>query len=161
MPSKSPPSATSQRCNSCFQTKPIEEFRRRNRTGEGRHRTCNCCHSLAEKKRRSLKRQRLNKKQLAKTLTAIKNERSDRQVKVLCGEIASRFGGLDGLVEAWHHCLDTDLERGGYAAFRHIAALVRLLQYNEGNKPNYGAMSDEQLETAIWELGGPLPEWEE
>ena len=106
--------------------------------------------------RRALKRQRVNKKELTRTLTAIKNERSDRQVKVLCGEIAERFGGLDGLVEAWHHSLDTDLEKGGYAAFRHIAALVRLLQYTEDNKPNYGAMSDEELESAILELGGPL-----
>lgn len=161
MPSQQPPTAEYRRCVSCFEIKPQEEFRRRHSDRAVRMGQCRQCHNDSERLRRSLKRQRVNKKQLAKTLTAIKNERSDRQVKVLCGEIAGRFGGLDGLVEAWHHCLDTDLERGGYASFRHIAALIRLLQYTEDNKPNYGAMSDEEIETAIWQLGGPLPEWED
>ena len=95
---------------------------------------------------------------MAKMLTAIKNQRSDLGVKGLCREMASRFGGVDGIVEHWHRSLDTDLAKGGYAAFRHLAAILRLSQYCEQNKPNYGAMSDEDLEGAIWALGGPLPD---
>ena len=48
--------------------------------------------------------------------------------------------------------------KGGIAAFRHLAAILRLSQYCEQNKPNYGAMSGEDLEGAIWALGGPLPD---
>ena len=55
------------------------------------------------------------------------------------------------------HCGNSAFCHKQYAAYLHIAALVRLLQYTEANKPNYGAMSDEELESAIWELGGPLP----
>jgi len=95
---------------------------------------------------------------MAKLLTAIKNQRSDLGVKGLCREMASRFGGVDGIVEHWHRSLDTDLAKGGYAAFRHLAAILRLSQYCEQNKPNYGVMSDEDLEGAIWALGGPLPD---
>jgi len=95
---------------------------------------------------------------MAKLLTAIKNQRSDLGVKGLCREMAARFGGVDGIVEHWHRSLDTDLAKGGFAAFRHLAAILRLSQYCEQNKPNYGAMSDEDLEGAIWALGGPLPD---
>ena len=50
--------------------------------------------------------------------------------------------------------LDQDLGRGSYAAFRHLEAILRLTQYCEQNRPNYGAMTDEELERAIGELGG-------
>ena len=42
----------------------------------------------------------------------------------------------------------------GIAAFRHQEAILRLTQYCEQNRPDYGAMTDEELERAIGELGG-------
>ena len=153
MPCHSDLFAECRRCTSCFQIKPLIEFRRRHSGRPDRLWQCRDCHNQAERQRRALRWQRLSRKQLSQTLTAIKNQQSDRQVKALCGEIAGVFGGLDGLVEAWQQSMSKDLERGGFAAFRHIAALVRLLQYTEDNKPNYGAMSDEELESAIWESG--------
>ena len=33
----------------------------------------------------------------------------------------------------------------GNAAFRHISAMIRLLQYYEENKPDYSTMSDEEV----------------
>ena len=145
MPSKSTPISTSQRCSICFETKPQSEFRRRYRDRPDRVRQCRECHNDSERLRRGLKRERLNKKELAKTLTALKNEQADRKVKVLCCEMAHRFGGMDGIIDAWQQSLDKDLEQGGYAAFRHISAMIRLLQYYEENKTNYGVMSDEEL----------------
>ena len=145
MPSKSAPINTSQRCSICFEIKPQSEFRRRYRDRPDRVRQCRECHNDSERLRRGLKRERLNKKELAKTLTALKNEQADRKVKVLCCEMAQRFGGMDGIIEAWQQSLDKDLEQGGYKAFRHISAMIRLLQYYEENKPNYGVMSDEEL----------------
>ena len=97
---------------------------------------------------------------MSKMLTAVKNQRSDLQVKALCREMAGQFGGVAGIVEAWHRSLDADLEKGGYPAFRQLAAIMRLSQYCERNKPNYRTMSDEELESALWALGGPLPDGE-
>jgi hypothetical protein len=91
---------------------------------------------------------------LAKALTKVKNQRSDLQVKALCREMVERFGGLKGIAEAWGRSLDQDLNRGGYAAFRHLEAILRLTQYCEQNRPDYGAMTDEELERAIGKLGG-------
>ena len=145
MPSKSAPISTSQRCSICFEIKPQSEFRRRYRDRPDRVRQCRRCHNDSERLRRGLKRERLNKKELSKTLTALKNEQSDRKVKVLCCEMAQRFGGMNGIIEAWQQSLDKDLQQGGYAAFRHISAMIRLLQYYEENKPDYSTMSDEEL----------------
>jgi hypothetical protein len=153
-----PDPAESRLCRDCLLPKPIEDFRLRYRDRPLRLRQCRECHNRAESVRRSAHRDRLNRRQMAKLLTAIKNQRSDLGVKALCREMASRFGGVEGIVEHWHRSLDTDLAKGGYAAFRHLAAILRLSQYCEQNKPNYGTMSDEELEGAIWALGGPLPE---
>ena len=68
--------------------------------------------------------------------------------------MVERFGGLKGIAEAWGRSLDLDLIRGGYAAFRHLEAVLRLIQYCEQNRPDYGAMADEELERAMGELGG-------
>ncbi len=145
-------------CEHCLVPKPLAEFRLRHRAGQIRMWQCRECHNTAERIRRAARRDRLNRRQMAKMLTAVKNQRSDLQVKALCREMAVRFGGIAGIVEAWHRTLDADLEKGGYPAVRNLAAIMRLSQYCEQNKPNYGAMSDEDLEGAIWALGGPLPD---
>ena len=119
-------------------------------------RQCRDCHNRAERVRRAVRRNRLNRRQTSKLLTAIKNQRSDLGVKALCRDMAARFGGVDGIVEKWHRSLDADLPKGGYAAFRHLAAIIRLSQYCERNKPDYGAMTDDELEQAIIALGGTV-----
>ena len=98
----------------------------------------------------------MSRKELAKALTKVKNQRADLQVKALCREMVERFGGLKGIAEAWSRSLDQDLGRGGYAAFRHLEAILRITKYCEQNRPSYGAMTDEELERAIGELGGQL-----
>jgi hypothetical protein len=70
--------------------------------------------------------------------------------------MVERFGGLKGIADAWGRSLDQDLGRGSYAAFRHLEAILRITQYCEQNRPDYGAMTDEELERAIAELGGQL-----
>lgn len=148
--------AQSRLCRDCLLPKPIEDFRLRFRDRPVRLRQCRECHNRAEFIRRSTNRDRLNRQQMAKLLTALKNQRSDLGVKALCRDMAARFGGVDGVVAHWHRSLDADLQKGGYAAFRHLAAILRLTQYCEQNKPDYGAISEEELEEAIWALGGPL-----
>jgi hypothetical protein len=55
------------------------------------------------------------------------------------------YGGTEGFVKAWLGCLHGDLAKGGFAALRHLEAVIRLVQYCEANKPNYRQMTDEQL----------------
>ena len=160
VPSQPAEISGSRLCEHCLVPKPLEEFRLRHRAGQIRMRQCRDCHNTAERMRRAAWRDRLNRRQMGKMLTAVKNQRSDLQVKALCREMAGRLGGVAGIVEAWHRSLDTDLEKGGYPAFRHLAAIMRLSQYCDRNKPDYKTMSDEELESALWALGGPLPDSE-
>ncbi len=154
-----PPDSTDLRlCICCLLPKPLEEFRRRYRGRPTRLSQCRDCHNEAERLRRTIRQERLGKRQVAKALTAIKSRRSDAQVKAVCREMVGRFGGVPGIVTAWHRTLDKDLARGGVAALRHLSAILRLTQYCERNRPNYGAMSDEELEGAILSLGGSLPD---
>jgi uncharacterized protein YlaI len=143
-------------CNHCLDRKPVEDFRRRYRNQPLRLSQCRDCHNRVERERRAAHRQKMTRKELAKALTKVKKQRSDLQVKALCREMVERFGGLKGIAEAWGRSLDQDLSRGGYAAFRHLEAILRLTQYCEQNRPDYGSMTDEELERAIGELGGQL-----
>jgi len=158
MTSQSAPSPDTTRiCNHCLDRKPVEDFRLRYRNQPLRLSQCRDCHNRVERERRAAHRQKMTRKELAKALTKVKNQRSDLQVKALCREMVERFGGLKGIADAWGRSLNQDLSRGGYAAFRHLEAILRLTQYCEQNRPDYGAMTDEELERAIGELGG-LPE---
>jgi hypothetical protein len=72
--------------------------------------------------------------------------------------MVGRFGGVSGFLDAWMRSVARDMETGGHAAYRHLAAVLRLTQYCEQNRPDYRAMSDEELEAAIEAMGGPLPD---
>lgn len=146
MTSQSPPAPAATRiCNHCLDRKPIEDFRLRYRNQPLRLSQCRDCHNRVERERRAAQRQKLNRKELGKALTRVKNQRSDLQVKAVCREMAGRFGGVQGIVDAWGRSLGHDLKAGGYAAFRHLQAILRLTQYCEQHRPDYGAMSDEEL----------------
>jgi len=151
-------SAPHRLCTVCQSAKPIEDFRRRHRDRPARLSQCRECHNEAERLRQSFRRERVGRREMAKALTALKNQQSDAQVRAICGEMARRFGGTAGFLDAWQRTLDKDLAKGGIAALRHLSAILRLTQYCEQNKPNYGAMSDEELEVAILALGGSLPD---
>ena len=135
-------------CRDCGCRKPDSEFRLRRTGGTARLNQCRSCHNQAERLRCAANRSKRDRKMLSKTLTALKNERSDRQVRLLCEEITATFGGPSGLVEAWHRCLAQDLPKGGFPAFRHIAAVIRLAQYCEQNRPDLSQLSEEELKAA-------------
>lgn len=146
MTSKSLPAPDGHRlCASCHSAKPIEDFRRRYRDQPARLFQCRACHNQAERMRRLTRRGRVNQRELKKALTSLKNQQSDARVRAVTEEMALRFGGVAGIVDAWRAALEKDLAKGGLAAFRHLAAIMRLTQYCEQSRPDYGAISDEEL----------------
>ncbi len=145
-------SSVTRLCEHCLLRRPLHEFRRRHAGGNQRLSQCRDCHNAAERVRRGLTRAKATRSQLAKSLTKLRHRRTDLQLKGLGREMVGVFGGVSGIVEEWRRCLHEDLARGGYAAFRHLQALLRLIEYHEQNKPDYGAMSDEQLEMVCAQL---------
>ena len=141
------------RCRCCSTVKPEQEFRRRWRDRDVRVRQCRCCHNLAEGLRRSAGRAATRNRSLRKAITRLRHAASPRLFAKICGNLVSDFGGPERFLAAWRDCLQRDLSRGGFAAFRHFDCVVRLAEFCESNRPNYGCWTDEQIESAIAAFG--------
>jgi hypothetical protein len=132
-------------CRDCGLQKEISQFRQRRAEGPEKVHQCRDCHALAERLRRRAKRARETRKEANHQLAQLKRAKSDLQVVAVCDAMVRGFGGINGFQRAWAGVLDRDLQKGGFAALRHIEAVIRLVQYCEANKPNYKQMTDEQL----------------
>lgn len=146
------PAAPTRLCESCFHTRPLTEFRRRKRGSEHRVRQCRQCHNEFERYRRAAVRARLSKRKMARDLSRVRDASSSNRVKALCAEVVRGYGGAEGFAKAWIACLHGDLQRGGFAAIRHLEATIRLIQHCEQDRPNYSQMSDEELEAMLASL---------
>ena len=136
-------------CESCLLTRPIADFRRRRATAGQRMRQCRQCHNAAERCRRAALRSKSSKRQMALHLGRLRDAASANRVRALCGEMVLGYGGAEGFANAWRACLQRDLERGGFAALRHLEATIRLIQHCEQNRPDYSQWTDDELRGAI------------
>lgn len=132
-------------CRDCGETKPATEFRLRCAGGATRTRQCRACHCRAEKLRRQAKRSRQHRQAVNRELARIKRAKSARQIGAVCGELIGAFGGPEGFSAAWQACLQVDLARGGYAALRHLEAVLRLIQHCETLPRPASELSDKEL----------------
>ena len=77
----------------------------------------------------------------------------------VCLDLCRQFGGTDGLLRMWTEAMENDMAAGGFKAYRHIASILRLMEYCEGqevDKPDYSQMSDEELLAQWASLTGDL-----
>lgn len=137
--------ATIRRCESCLTQRPLEEFRRRYRGRESRVRCCRQCHNLRERHRRAGIRNRSRRSRMSRSMTDLKNCTAAARVPAFCAEMVQHLGGADGFLNAWKDCIERDLEKGGLPAFRHLAVLLRFMEYCEPEPVDYSLMSDEEL----------------
>ena len=77
-------------------------------------------------------------------LARLKQVKSAHQVALVREAMISAFGGLDGFSHAWTACLDRDLKRGGFAALRHLEAMLRRIRHCEDLRPIYGYILDDE-----------------
>ena len=64
----------------------------------------------------------------------------------------TQFHGVDGFVTQWFSVWETDRAKGRAKCFAHIAAVIRLMEYVDDHKPNYGQLTDDELEERIKEI---------
>ena len=139
---------SSQRCRCCLALRPKEDFRRRYRGREERMTECRLCHNKSEQMRQHFKRGLLTKRQYQKYLTSLKEQQTSRGVERVFLSLAKLCGGTEGLLEMWAEAMEKDFKAGGLKAHRHIAAIIRLMQYHEAQQHqriDYSTMSDEEL----------------
>ena len=79
----------------------------------------------------------------------IRRAASDRQVNALCQQMIVQFGGVDGFVTQWFSCWENDRALGRAKCFAHIAAVVRLIEYVDDHRTDYGALTDDEIEERI------------
>lgn len=150
VPSGNPQSSPVRRCESCLVQHPLEQFRRRRRGRAARMRQCRQCHNLRERLRRAGVRHRISRSRMVKAMTHLKNCTAAARVPTFCAEMVQHFGGADGFLATWKDCIDRDLEKGGLPAFRHLAVLLKFMEYCEPEPVDYSTMSDDEvMERAI------------
>ena len=111
-------------------------------------RQCRLCHNQAEQLRRQRKRGWLTKRLFNQYITSLKNQRTARGVERVYLDLMQQFGGTEGLLRMWTQAIEKDMAEGGLRAYRHIAAILRLMEHHEANqsgRPDYSTMSDEEL----------------
>jgi hypothetical protein len=144
--------AISKRCESCLEEHPLRQFRRRYRGEDQRANHCRLCHNLRERLRRAGIRHRVSQREMAKAMTRLKNCTAATRVPVFCAEMVQHLGGAEAFLNAWKDCIDRDLERGGLPAFRHLAVLLKFMEYCEPEPVDYSTMSDEELLAKMSEI---------
>jgi hypothetical protein len=132
-------------CRCCRVPKPIGEFRRRARGGEGRLNQCRTCHREAERCRRAVKRAKRDGKAIDGFAAAVKRARGVEDVLRLTDELYRRFGGPDGFVEAvYSHYLDA--EPGGAGRARILLAMKRLVELKTAREEADAASFKEKVQ---------------
>jgi hypothetical protein len=87
---------------------------------------------------------------MASFLTSVKNEQSDERLKILSHVMIESFGGMQGVVATWLDYYAHAMDQGGYAAWRCVQAMVRLMQYSEANRPDLADMTKLEAEEYLF-----------
>ncbi len=145
VPSKLMVESSLRLCESCLVRQPLEQFRLRRRGLEARMRQCRLCHNLQERLRRNGIRHRLSRREMATAMTHLKNCTAATRVPAFCAEMVQHLGGAEAFLNAWKDCISRDLEKGGLPAFRHLAVLLKFMEYCEPEPVDYSTMSDDEL----------------
>ena len=145
VPTNSGADPSRKRCECCLAEYPLEQFRRRQKGQDARVNQCRACHNVRERLRRAAIRHRLSRRAMAKAMTNLKNCTAAKRVPTFCAEMVQHLGGAEGFINTWKACIDRDLKKGGLPAFRHLAVLLKFMEYCEPEPIDYSTMSDEEL----------------
>ena len=140
---------TSRTCRECFEMQPLSQFRFTNRQTGDRSTQCRTCHNRAEKIRRSTKAKSNRVKAISNAANKLRRDPSDNQVRAICRRMIAQFHGVDGFVKQWFSCWENDRALGRAKCFAHISAVIRLMEYVDSHKPDYGQLADDELEMRI------------
>ena len=143
---------TSRTCRECFEIKPLSHFRFTNRQSGQRSTQCRTCHNRAEKERRSAKAKSNRVKAISNAANKLRRGPSDNQVRAICRRMIDQFGGVDGFTQQWFSVWETDRAKGRAKCFAHIAAVVRLIEYVDDHRTDYGRLTDDELAERIREI---------
>ena len=148
------PSTATRICDYCLQRQPLSEFRLRCRNKPARTRECRGCHNARERARRHSKQTSRIEKSMRSCFSNLEKADAIPKVDSILENVVGAVGGARRFVELWQQLIVRDIGKGGYRAFRHFQAILKLAQYCESQRPDYSQFTEEELEAAVRELAG-------
>ena len=139
-------------CTKCFEIKPLSQFRFTNRQTGQRSTQCRTCHNRAEKIRQSAKAKSNRVEAISNAANKLRRDPSDNQVRAICQQMITQFHGVDGFVKQWMGCWETDRAKGRAKCFAQSAAVMRVIEYVDNHRTDYGALTDDEIERRIEEI---------
>jgi hypothetical protein len=82
---------------------------------------------------------------MAKAIPHLKNCTASTRVAAFCAEMAQHLHATESFLDAWKDCIERDLEKGGLPAFRHLAVLLKFMEYCEPGPVDYSTTNDDEL----------------
>ena len=143
--------AATRLCTTCWQERPITQFRRRHRGSDARHRQCRFCYNEYMRRYRTGRR----RKEIAKFAREVnRNPFRPRAVTALCNLMFRRFGGVEGFVEEWTAAFDAaraarPASRMLLDCYRAFFRLMEVAQQEAKQATGFEDWSDEDLERAV------------
>ena len=134
-------------CRRCLVPKDIAQFRPRVAGSELRHSWCLACHATCERERKARQR-RGEVSDLARDLMRAEDKGEAERV---CRIATASFGGTLGFAKALWNCHES-AERGSPTAARILLAILRLQELAGSKRPDFSAMTNEELDERIERL---------
>ena len=144
-------------CSQCGHTKPIEQFRYRDRGKDLRHTSCNQCFARYQRENRAGKRGQ----ELRSYVTDLATDVTDPQhfgavtrTEAVLTAMLTRFGGLERFANDWFEFLRLAIAAGKHHVVqRSIEAIIRLIELadrgKEDQEKSTDDMDDEELEESM------------
>jgi hypothetical protein len=144
-----PPAVSTKRCTTCFQERPIDEFRRRRKNTEDRHTVCRRCYNAEQRERIKAKRRRRVRKFSSDILAA---NRDRKRVLALTREYAKALGGVERMAGLFKEVFDGARANGRFfTAFRLLNTVLDLaIVVEQLEKERTRQMSDDDLKAVIF-----------
>ena len=144
-------------CNSCGRSKPIQEFRFKNRATGLRHGECNGCAAAQRRGSRTGKRRQEIQKYLEQASDASdpRNYGCTTRTEAIVRAMMMRFGGLDQFVGFWfefiQHARDSGKEHLVQRSLETMAHFIGATDKNQSAQRSAGEMPNEQARGLIME----------
>lgn len=140
-------------CGQCGHTRPIEQFRYRDRGKDLRHTSCNQCFARYQRENRAGKRGQDLKHyvtDLATDVTDPQHFGAVTRTEAVLTAMLTRFGGLERFANDWFEFLRLAIAAGKHhVAQRSIEAILRLIELTDRGKEGQEKSADDKTDEEL------------
>ena len=114
-------------CTTCWETKPVTDFRRAKRGSDKLRRNCRTCYNSYM---RQFRREKRHKTVTSLVRQMVRPSTRTREVKAIVTIMIQHLGGLERFTQTWKEALDAAVRTGDHRfSLQHFFAVCRLVQF--------------------------------